>query len=335
MAAVCLFGVLDRAECEPAERFSASPLSAYVALFDTLLGQHYAEAESLCAVLAEDWPGHPAVEYAWASVIYAQLCDYEDTTGTGELEQRVERCLELCGAWERRAPDSSAAEREFLTGSAYSVSGLTRHRQGKTVEGVVRLMTSRRHFDRAIKLDAGFYDAYVGRGAYRYAAASNLGFLRWLPGVPSKRAGWNDLVTGMQRSAFSRFPAMSAMVWLALDEKNWATADSMVRAGLARFPESRTFLMPKLALEKRTEQWDAARGTATILLNSYRQLENQNGYEVIGLYRSLMECSDMLGDSTAARSYAELGLAVPTTPYARERRTATLQVLSDRLERRQ
>lgn len=310
-----------------------SPLDGYRALFDTLMGHYYEAADSICQQLDKEWPTHPAGAYARASVIYAKLCDFEDTTGTAELEQHVETCLAVCKEWEQQARDSAAAEREYLIGAAYSVSGLTRHRQGRSVDGIRRLMASRSHFDAAIELDSEFYDAYVGRGAYRYAAASNMGFFRWLPGVPSKRQGWEDLNIGLKHSKFSQYAALSSMVWLALQEENYELADSMVQAGLERFPRSRTFWMPKLALEKRTEQWEKARESALVLLEQYTQLEFQNGYEVIGLYRTLMDCSDMLGDSDAALSYARAGLAAAATPYALERRKDTLKVLRSRLGR--
>lgn len=297
------------------------------------MGHYYEAAESICAELDSVWPGHPAVNYAQASVIYAQLCDFEDTSGTTTLEKEAEQCLAACETWSQSAPDSAEAEREFLMGAAYSVSGLTRHRQGKTVDGIRRLMTSRSHFDRAIEVDPEFYDAYVGRGAYRYAAAQNLGFLRWLPGVPSKKQGWADLTLGLERSKFSRFAALSSMVWLVIQDGKFELADSMVKAGLERFPNSRTFLMPKLALEKKAEQWNSARETARELLSQYLQLEDQNGYEVIGLYRTLTDCSDMLGETNAALNYARAGLAAAATPYALERRKDTLRALRTRLNR--
>lgn len=330
---VCLLGCFCLAESAENFRLEASPLDRYEALFDTLMGHYYAAADSVCEELNNQWPGHPAVAYARASVLYAQLCDFEDTTGTGRLENEVEIALAACKAWEESRPDSAEAEREYLAGAAYSVSGLTRHRQGKTLDGIRRLMASRSHFDRAIELDSTFYDAYVGRGAYRYAAASNMGFLRWLPGVPSKKQGWADLKLGLDNSKFSRFAALSSMVWIMLDEENWAVADSMVRAGLVRFPESRTFWMPKLALEKRTGQWRQARESALFLLNQYANLEFQNGYEVIGLFRSLMECSDMLGETNAAVSYAKAGLKVTATPYVLDRRKDTLKALRLRISK--
>ncbi|MCB9358238.1 MAG: hypothetical protein H6506_04125 [Calditrichaeota bacterium] len=312
---------------------AASPLDHYEMLFDTLLGHHYAAAEAMVHDLRTEFGTHPGVSYADASVLYAKLTDFEDTLGTGALEVAVEACLSECSAWRTRAPDSLAAEREYLTGSAYAVSGLTRHRQGKVIDGIRRLMASRDHFDRAIQLEPEFYDAYVGRGAYRYAAASNLSLLRWLPFVPTKQSGWEDLTIGLTKSRFSRFAALSAMVWLAMQEEDYALADSMVRAGLERFPDSRAFLMAKLSLEKRTGKWGAARGTALNLVRQYEQLEFNNGYEVIGLYRSLMDCSDMLGESAAAVTYARAGLSASATAYALERREETLAVLRARVER--
>lgn len=69
------------------------------------------------------------------------------------------------------------------------------------------------------------------------------------------------------------------MVWFVLDDEKYELADSMVKAGLARFPDSRSFLIPKLSLEKKTGQWEDARQTALNLLNQFQHLPFDNGYE--------------------------------------------------------
>ena len=72
---------------------SQSPLANYAALFDTLVGQNFEAGRSICDQLARDFPGHPAVEYGYASVIYAYLCEADDTTCAARLKEHVAHCL--------------------------------------------------------------------------------------------------------------------------------------------------------------------------------------------------------------------------------------------------
>ena len=329
-----LFVALGIACAVPAAPFPpTSPLRNYVALFDTLVGQNFDAGRAICDQMARDFPSHPAVEYGYASVIYANLCDAEDTTGAAKLEEHVARCLDACEQWERRNADSARAEREYYVGAALSVSGLTMNRTGGKIRAIRRVMSSRDHFDRSIELDSTFYDANMGRGAYRYAAAQSMGMFSWLPFVPSKKLGWSDLTIAVEQSNFSRYAAMTAMVWILIDEARYAEANDMIEQGLSRFPAARTFLLPKLSLEKKTGRWGAAYNTAQELLRQLESLPNQNGYEIVGLYRTLMDCTDHLGRSEEAVVYAREGLAVSLNTYARERRTETLRTLEERVLR--
>lgn len=310
-----------------------SPMHSYRALFDTLVGQNFEAGREICDKLSARFPGDPGVEYAYASVIYAYLCDAEDTTGAAELEEHVARCLDACESRERSNADGARAQREYFVGAALSISGLTMNRTGEKIRGIRRVMSSRDHFDKCIELDSTFYDAYMGRGAYRYAAAQSMGMFSWLPFVPSKKQGWADLTLAAEQSTFSRYAAMTAMVWILIDEQRYAEANEMIEQGLTRFPTARTFLLPKLSLEKKTGRWAAAFNTARELLAQFLSLPNQNGYEVVGLYRTLMDCSDKLGRSDEAVRFAREGLSVNLTPYARERRDETLRALEERISR--
>jgi tetratricopeptide (TPR) repeat protein len=281
----------------------------------------------------EQFQAYPVTSYARASVIYAELCDSEDTTGAAELQDHVNSCVNIGRDMLRHLPEDYHAELEYYMGAALSISGLTMNRTGERIRGIRRVMSSREHFDRCIELDPNFFDAYMGRGAYRYAAAQSMGMFSWLPFVPSKRQGWSDLTIAAEQSFFSRYAAMSAMVWILIDEERYAEANGMIEQGLARFPSARTFLLPKLSLEKKTGRWGAAFNTGQELLRQFESLPNQNGYEIVGLYRTLMDCSDHLNRPDEAVRFARAGLSVKLTPYAQERRTETLRTLQDRVSR--
>jgi hypothetical protein len=310
----------------------AGPLSRYPALMDTLLGSHYAEAGQICEAVTAENPGHPAAFYAKACLLYSRYCDFEDTTGRSEFLSLVTSCVHACDSLLNNASSHrERAELSYLRGSALSIHGLTLEKDGNLFRAVQLLMSAGRWFDRAIESDSTFYDAYLGRGAYRYTVATKASFLGWLPFIPDKSSGWSDLWLAVDSSTVSRDFALSSMVWLIMDT-DLELADSICAKELERYPNSRIFLWPRLAIEKRREEWQAASKTARQLLNQYLSLPENNGYDVTGLYATLMTCADDLGHPQAAKEYAQKGLEAKRTPYAEKRRNETLRKLQKRLE---
>ena len=218
-----------------------------------------------------------------------------------------------------------------MRGSALSSRGLMLKHQGKLVQGLRTLVGSNSEFSDAIELNPRFHDAYLGRGAYRYAVATNSSVLSWLPFIPSKESGWQDLWLAVDSSKFSSFPALSALVWFVLDDHNYSLADSICRAGLQRFPHSRNFLWPLLSLQVRQSQWAEAETTAADLLGHYLNQPDNNGYDVIGLYWRLMKCADALNKPEQAIEYARAGLNSFHTPAVAERRKDKLLELENRV----
>lgn len=308
---------------------AGSPLDAFPALMDTLIGGHYVPAEALCDSISRLYPAAPASIYARIAVLYARMIDYEDSSGWGEFQVLVDSCITACS---QRSPNpAQRVTRHFIKGSAHSAHGLILVRGGSVIRGLRMLMKARGEFDAAIELDPQFYDAYVGRGAYRYAVAQYASLLRWLPFVPSKQSGLEDLWTGVRLSRFSTFSALSSMVWLIMDDGDYVLADSICRAGLERFPNSRPFLWPLLSLNVRQANWTEAERIAAVLLAQYLDLPGNNGYETTGLYARLMQCADALGRPADAVAYAEQGLAAFRTPDAERRRADKLAAFRQRV----
>jgi hypothetical protein len=309
---------------------AASPLDSYPALMDTLIGGNFAAAAAMCDTLAADFPASPAAVYAKAAVLYAHMIDREDTLGRAEFFVLTKQCIRDCDQGQRR-PGANPAELAFLKGSALASQGLLLHHEGRTLAGLKSLISSKGEFDKAIAADPAFYDAYLGRGAYRYGVARNASLVSWLPFIPSAEAGWDDLWLAVYRSKFSRFSALTSIVWFVLDDQNYVLADSICNAGLARFPGSRNFLWPQLSLYERQQAWDKVMDIAHLILNQYLALPDNNGYETTGLYWRLMRCADALGRGDQAVDFARAGLVTFRTPDAARRRHTKLNDMQARL----
>lgn len=309
-----------------------SPLSSYPALMDTLVGGHYQAARAICAEIEVAFPGHPAGIYARIAVAYAHMLDLEDTSGRAMFVVLTDSCTNTCNRLLRSGSDNPA-EFNFLKGSALAVRGLLLNHEHKLLPALQCLVKSKHAFDAAIESDPQFYDAYLGRGAYRYAVATHASLLRWLPVIPTKDSGWQDLWLAVQRSRFSRSAALTSIVWHAMDEGDTATADSIIQTQLQRFPGCRSFLWPQLALYERQNRWAEAEQTAKVLLDQYLAHPDNNGYEPIGLYWRMMTCADQLNRPEDAEAYARAGLETYRTPDVAQRRENRLREMQARLSK--
>jgi hypothetical protein len=297
---------------------------------DTLVGGHFESANSLCDSLNYEFPGHPAATYARIACLYSHMIDREDTVGRGEFMALIDLCTTQCDQW-KPTGQANRSELAFLKGSALAARGLILHHEGKTLSGLKSLISSKNQFDDAIEADPQFYDAYLGRGAYRYGLAQNASLVNWLPFIPSAKSGWRDLWLAVNQSAFSKYAALTSIVWFVLDDHNYSLADSICTVGLERFPGSRNFLWPRLSLLERQKDWANFEILARQILDQYLTLPDNNGYETTGLYWRLMRCADELNRPEDAALYAQAGIATFRTADAANRRQNKLNELKTRL----
>jgi tetratricopeptide (TPR) repeat protein len=309
---------------------AAGPMEHYGALVDTLVAGSFAAADSICARVSAEHAGHPAALYVRGTVLYTRLIDSEDSSGRAEFFELADSCARLCVEW-REAHREDSSLLTYIRGNALSSAGIILMRAGKPVAGLRKLLAARHEFDAAIEADPRFYDAYLGRGTYRCAVAQHASVLGVLPFMPDLESGLRDLRLAADSSRWSRWAALNALVWFTLNEREYDLADSLCDVGLARFPDSRTFLRPKLAVYVRQDHWAAAEATGLRLVKEYLADPQNNGYETTTLYWRLMVCADQLGRPEDAESYARSGLAVRRTADVEQRRKEKIEAMRERL----
>jgi tetratricopeptide (TPR) repeat protein len=297
---------------------------------DTLMIGDYQTANRICDRIEAKNPGHPAADYGRACAIYAHVTDFEDTTGRARFFELCNSAISACN----RLKNSGVTDRataSYIEGSTLATQALMLHREGGTLKALRLIMAARSEFQEAIDSNPVFYDAYLGRGAYRYAVATHASLVSWLPFIPSAESGWRDMWLAVDSSKFSRYSALSSLVWFVLEKKDYALADSICRAGLERFPGCRSFLWAKLAMHQRQKQWAETESVARELLGQYLAHPDNNGYDAIGLYATLMTCADSLGRPDDALKYARQGLAAFRKDDVSKRRKDKLELMERRL----
>ncbi len=311
----------------PVVGWALHPIDTFPALYDTLTGSHYEAALEIQEALERDFPDEPAGLFARAIILYTAMVDFEDTTGEGEFFAYCDKTNLFCDKHIISVEGDRRVWLEFLQGSIHATRGFYLGRRGDFWSAMKQLTRAKSFFSKVLKKNPAFYDAYLGRGAYRYGIAQHAGVLSNLPFLPSRKAAYADLTLAIDSSRFSRYAAMSALTWFLIEERNYAEAESLIAKGLARFPGARSFLWPLIALQFRSGRYRECIVSSKKLINQYLNSSRNNGYDVVGLYKRMTEAAMKLGDNEAVVRFCSEGLAAFLTDDARQRRSRDLQRL--------
>ena len=311
------------------------PLDYFPALYDTLVGSHYEAAWQIHGAMSRDFPDSPATVFARAIILYTAMIDFEDSTGEAEFFRCCDRVVEGCREQAVSAEENERVWLEFLHGSALATRAFYIGRRGKVWPALKLLVRARSLFSGVLKKDPSFYDAYMGRGVYRWGVAKRAGVLAGLPFVPSRSHALADLKLAIDSSRFSQHAAASALVWFLIEDGKYARAESLITVGLNRFPSARPFLWPLIALQYRTGRFRECIATSEGLVSQYLASPRNNGYDVVGLYKRMADAASKLDDHEAALRYCQAGLAASVTSDVRQRRHRDLEILEKWLKRAQ
>lgn len=312
--------------------FAASPFDHYAALLDTLCGSHYAAGDSIAAQIEQENPGHPAAMLAHAGVKAFYAVDItggsEDIDVLAMLDSVVHRAEEY-----KEHPGEDQASLSFIRGCALFGRGLILSRQGKVMQGIPLVVRARREFGHVIDLKSDFYDAYLGRGAFRYVKVVFLSKYDPFRLVTNEAEARHDVDIAVRSATFTHWLAVDLLAWLGPSRKQFALTDSLCAVGLERFPESRTFLWPLSFSLMDQHKYADAEKVCLDLLHQYQQIPEDHGFELLWLYDWLTVCADSQGRSDDAFSYAQAGLAVPHSPFSAVQRKDQLRRMRERVNR--
>jgi hypothetical protein len=302
-------------------------------LLDTLCRGDYVAANNMVAQIESNSPGSAIAMLARAC---ARGFRAVDITG-GSVNVNVLDLLDSCAdaASEMKDdPSQDQAEVSLIRGAALFARGLILCRQGKVLTGVPAVIRARSEFGNAIELNPQLYDAYLGRGAFRYIKVIFLGSIDPFHVMSSEQDARTDLMLAATNGKAGRWLAMDALAWLAPRQHQLDLADSLCTVGLARFPHTRTFLWPLLFLQEARGQWADLEKTALEMLEQYKQIPDDHGFEQIHLYGYLMTAADNLNRPQDAVAYAQAGLDVTRTPWVEKQWKDNLKKFRNRVNQK-
>ncbi|HEX2867622.1 MAG TPA: tetratricopeptide repeat protein [Ignavibacteriales bacterium] len=182
-------------------------------------------------------------------------------------------------------------------------------------------------FEKCLKLDSSFYEAYIAIGSYKYWKSAKTEFLRWLPFVSDeKELGIKYLKMALSKKTYNYVLAENSLMWIYLNQKEYQKAVSLSESVLREYPENRSF---KWGLGQALQRTNKARAIEvfTGLLKSFTDQKNNNHYNEIILKNRLAVLYHETGnDKKALQMCNEILSTTQLSEYVKDR-------LDDRMDR--
>ena len=130
-------------------------------------------------------------------------------------------------------------------GHCHSLGALWASKYGSFISALRLGLKARNCYSAGLKLDSGFMDLHTGLGTYRYWKSVKAGVLKWI-GIfkNEKDTGIAQIRLAANRSLFSQDAAKSALVWILINERDYAEAADLARELCRTYPHGKTFLWP-------------------------------------------------------------------------------------------
>ena len=228
----------------------------------------YANARKSFNALQTQFPQHPIGLYGLTTTLWWELTnDYDENNPTLEREflASADRSIDQSRRiLKEKGPDTDAA-RLCLGGalglkarwSAIQGHWLAAYREGKQAFDVQQA---------AIEHDPTLYDAYLGVGIFHYYVAVLPAAVKVMARMifgGSKEQGLREINIARHQGQFSRTAALLFLVNIYVNnEKDPATALTLLREGRREFPESPFFHFTELLLLDEARDWAALRAEA-------------------------------------------------------------------------
>lgn len=226
----------------PGAAAAADPVEAdMAAAVDLFYGLRFAEARAAVSAVEARHPGHPAPAF-YGSVAAFQELLAELGRSTAPLEAfaaESRRAVAAAEAWRATAPAVS----EYYQGAAHGFAARALFATKGPMAATGSARRAVKHLKRALELDPGREDGYLGLGMYEYYVGQAPLYARpfafALVGVwGSERRGLEYLGRAARSSGPARMEARAALaaIYASDAQKRWDDAEAYLKELVERYP---------------------------------------------------------------------------------------------------
>lgn len=238
---------------------STSTIDAEVAaVIDRFYDLEFDAAMAGAEKLAADFPGHPVGPF-YRSIVYYQKFLAEEPKSEETLEhfrQSSEEAVAAADALEKKDP----AQGHYYTGIARGFRARVLAAQKRYFKAVPEAMRSVKHLKKAVELDPGLEDAYLGLGMYHYFTARIPAGAK--PFAYLIGAGWGDREKGLEylhrtaeKGGPARMEARSMLSSVYALEGQWDKAEAYLRELAAKYRRNPLYRMRLVYVLARQKRW--------------------------------------------------------------------------------
>lgn len=283
--------------------------SAIIEGINKILLQQYEEALRYFQKITEQYPNHPAGYLYQIATLETRAMDLEYPTQENVFDSLLTRACTV-------AQTLPHPWREYYLGSADGYRAYHAAEKKEWVGAFRYGSSSASYFESAIAYDSTCYEAYAGLGTYYFWKSQKTSFLAWLPFVGDKRAeGIRFLQIAAEHSEFNRYSAMSSLISIFLETKQYAEAERWATRALNAFPDNRVFLWGKATALDRAQRTREAVTAYEQLLRAIQRDIPAHPYNEIVCRLNLAKAKIALHDTTMVSFHLERILQYRTATF--------------------
>lgn len=247
---------------------AASPVEAQLpAIVDLFYDLQFDAAEKAADKLAAEHPGDPAGPFFQSVVMYQRFAagDARDGRTMEEFQRRSRAAVDAAQAW----ISTDAARGEYYLGAAHGFRARVFAAQRKYLRALPEALSGVRHLKKALNLDPGLEDAYLGLGMYHYyrarmpAAAKPFAFLITGEGADAAQ-GLAELRRVAERGGSAKMEARSVLAAILASDRERAYDESATLLGglMERYPHNPLYRLRRVYVAEERGRYDDAAGWA-------------------------------------------------------------------------
>ena len=277
---------------------------------DAALRHAYAEAERCFREAAEVSPDQPA------GVVFL----------AGLLHQRAE---DLGEAFDRRRFDSLLTQAEvrarlnkatapndlwvpLLRATARGMLAVAEAESGEWMAAVRDALSSSSSAEDVWESDSSQADAGLPLGNYLYWRSRKTEALHWLPLFSDDRSeGIRRLELCARNGRYHSYAAISSLIWILHDARDFEKAEAWARIGLRAYPENRNFLAGLAMVDETQGHFLHAADVWGRIVQSLQTVGAGSSYSTFSASVNHVRCLLSAGEGTTARIFSE-GVMLPS-----------------------
>ena len=234
---------------------------------DLIINQKYDEAEKVFSNLENIRKDLPLGKIYLAAVLIARSYDYQTEYDDKKITGYLNSAKKISERLLNEAPENiwykyfyALSEGYIAYYDALRESWLSAFSTG---------LNSVSAFEDCLEADNQFYEAMIALGSFKFWKSRKMEFLQWLPFVDDeKEIGISYLNSAIKHSSYNSHLATFSLVWIYIEQKQFAKAVKLAENALKNYPDSRMF---KWGLARALEDVDPEKSISVYykILNSY------------------------------------------------------------------